>query len=43
MLLLGIKDIDLDEVGILIKIFTNYWQIVAVIATFRLETPPGFK
>ena len=27
--------------GILIKIFTNYFQIVAVISSFHLSAPPG--
>lgn len=33
---------EFDEAGVLIKIFTNYFQIVSVITTFRLEPPPGF-
>lgn len=41
-LLLNLNDIEFDEAAVLIKIFTNYFQIVSVLATFRLETPPGF-
>ena len=31
-----------NEMGVFIKIFTSYFQITSVIATFRLETPPLF-
>ena len=31
----------LDETGIHIKIFTNYFQIVSSLSTFDLDTPPG--
>lgn len=41
-LLLGRNDAEFDEAGILIKIMTNYIQIIAVLATFRLELPDGF-
>ena len=35
----GIK--NLDQTGVLIKIFTNYFQIISVLATFQLTLPSG--
>lgn len=32
-----------DRYGILLKIFTNYMQIISALTTFQLDTPPGFE
>ncbi len=33
----------MDDTGVLVKMFTNYFQIIGVIATFRLKIPSGIK
>lgn len=40
MLGLG-EDKKREEVGILIKMFTNYFQIIGVLSTLQLPVPPG--